>query len=82
LGVPIIARLNQAKIEISLFSREALGRDCTATLDVLRRRTQAWEREANRLALKIRWGFTTVRARVKFGYEPHTYTRSRDYAAC
>lgn len=70
--------LNQAEIEISLFSRQALGRDRIATLDALRRRTQAWEREANRLALKIRWGFTTARARAKFGYDLHTFRRSRD----
>jgi hypothetical protein len=62
--------LNQAEIQISLVSRQALGRSRVATIDDLRRRTSAWARRANRLRTKIRWTFTTERAREKFKYLP------------
>lgn len=61
--------LNQAETEISMFSRECLGKDRIASLATLRKRTDAWARDANRRRRKIIWKFTTTKARKKFGYE-------------
>jgi nuclear transport factor 2 (NTF2) superfamily protein len=69
--------LNQTEIEISLFSRQCLGRRRIATLGILRRQSRAWNRKVNRDQVKINWGFTRKRARAKFGYERNSFRRSR-----
>ena len=69
--------LNQAEIEISLFSRQRLGRRRIATLGILRRQSRAWNRKVNRDEVKINWRFTRKRARAKFGYERNSLRRSR-----
>ena len=69
--------LNQAEIEISLFSRQCLGRRRIATLGILRRQSRAWNRKVNRDEVKINRGFTRKRARAKFGYERSSLRRSR-----
>jgi hypothetical protein len=45
--------LNQAEIEISLFSRQCLGRRRIPTLRILRRESRAWNRKVNRAEVKI-----------------------------
>lgn len=61
--------LNQAEIEIGLFSRQCLGKDRIATLKNLKDRANAWNRRVNRKKMKIDWTFTTTKARKKFGYK-------------
>jgi transposase len=68
--------LNQAEIEISLFSRQCLGKRRISTLEILRRESRAWNHKVNRLRLKINWQFTRRKARAKFGYERNLLRRS------
>lgn len=69
--------LNMAEIEVSLFSRECLGRRRLKDRDRLREEAKAWAQRACRDRRRIQWSFTRKRAREKFGYEPVTSTRSR-----
>jgi hypothetical protein len=62
--------LNQAEIEISMFSRGCLGRDRIATHTTLAKRAAAWERRMNAERRTIDWRFTRAKAREKFGYSP------------
>jgi hypothetical protein len=50
--------LNQAEIEISLFSREYLGLRRIPSLRDLSREAQAWNRKMNRDRVVINWKFT------------------------
>lgn len=61
--------LNQAEVEIGLFSRQCLGKDRIARLEDLRDRAKAWNRRVNKKKLKIDWTFTTAKARKTFGYK-------------
>lgn len=61
--------LNQAEIEIGLFSRPCLGKDRIATLNDLKNRARAWNRHVNKKRLKIHWTFTPTKARNLFGYK-------------
>ena len=45
--------LNQAEIEISMFSRQCLGRDRIATIKTVAKRAAAWEKRMNRAQVKI-----------------------------
>ena len=58
--------LNQAEIELSLFSRQCLGKRRIPSLDILRRETQAWNRTANRKRTTVDWRFTRRKARKTF----------------
>jgi transposase len=69
--------LNQAEIEISLFSRQCLGRRRIPTLAILRCESRAWNRQMNRNRVKINWGFTRKIARAKFGYNRNLLKRSK-----
>jgi transposase len=60
--------LNQAEIEISLFSRQCLGQRRIPSLTDLRNQAQAWNRRMNRDHITINWKFTRSKARRKFGY--------------
>jgi DDE superfamily endonuclease len=60
--------LNQAEIEIGLFSRQCLGRRRIPDLRLLRRETRAWNRRMNRDKVKINWKFDRRTARRRFGY--------------
>lgn len=60
--------LNPAEIEISLLSRECLGRDRIPEFDLLKRRVRAWNSDANRRSRRIKWSFTSRDARRKFRY--------------
>ena len=68
--------LNQAEIEIGLFSRQCLGKRRIPDLNMLRRETRAWNRRMNRIRVKINWTFTRKAARRKFGYKRKSFTRS------
>lgn len=60
--------LNQAETEISMFSRECLGKDRIACAATLRKRAAAWEKRMNQEKRKIDWRFTRKKARAKFKY--------------
>jgi len=68
--------LNQAEIEISLFSRQCLGARRITDLKTLRRETRAWNRRMNRARTKINWKFDRRAARRKFGYRINFSKRS------
>ena len=69
--------LNQAEIEISLFSRQCLGKRRIPSLAILRREARCWNRYVNRRHLKINWSFDRKAARRKFGYDKHAFTQSK-----
>jgi len=69
--------LNQAEIEISLFSRQCLGQRRIPSLRILRQESRAWNHQVNRHRVKINWQFTRKRARGKFGYERNLFRRSK-----
>lgn len=60
--------LNQAEIEIGIYSRQCLGMDRIGAIDKLREKTNAWNRIVNKKKLKINWNFTKKEARKKFKY--------------
>jgi hypothetical protein len=68
-------RTNQAEIEISLFSRQCLGRRRIPSLGDLRREARAWGRRMNRDRVTIDWRFTCKQARLKFGYKRNQIMR-------
>src|SRR3954471_16725952 len=70
--------LNQAEIEIGIFSRQCLGTRRTPDLKTLRRESRAWNRRTNRDRIKINWKFDRKAARRKFGYKRKSFTRSRN----
>src|ERR1700746_109753 len=61
--------LNQAEIEINLFSRQCLGQRRTASLRDLRREARAWNRRINRDGVSLDRQFTRRKARAKFSYK-------------
>lgn len=68
--------LNQAEIEIGLFSRQCLGSRRIPTLKSLRREAKAWNRRMNRDRVTIDWKFDRRAARRKFGYKHQHFKRS------
>ena len=70
--------LNQAEIEIGLFSRQCLGKRRIPDLATLRREAAAWNRRVNRERVKIDWRFDRKTARRKFGYKRSTIKRSEN----
>jgi hypothetical protein len=62
------SRLNQAEIEIGLFSRECHGNAGSADITTLRRQAKAWNRSANHHKITIKWKFTRRLARLKLNY--------------
>jgi len=69
--------LNQAEIEIGLFSRQCLGRRRIPNLKVLRQESRAWNRRMNCAHTKIHWKFDRRAARRKFGYTKNSFKRSK-----
>lgn len=67
--------LNQAEIEISLFSRQCLGKRRIGDLRSLQREMRAWNRRMNRKHVRIDWKFDRKQARRKFRYK-YTCKRS------
>ena len=66
--------LNQAEIEIGIFSRQCLGKRRIGNISTLRRQAKAWNRRTNRDKITIQWKFTRKLARMKLNY---SITRSR-----
>ena len=69
--------LNQAEIEIGLFSRQCLGKRRIPSLKILKAEARAWNRRMNRDRVKINWKFDRRAARRKFGYKYQSFTRSK-----
>jgi hypothetical protein len=69
--------LNQAEIEIGIFSRQCLGSRRIPDLETLRRESRAWNRRVNRDHVKINWKFNRKSARKKFGYKQNSFRRSK-----
>ncbi len=61
--------LNQAEVELSLYSRQCLGKRRIPDLQTLQRETQSWTRTAHQKRTKINWRFTRQKARKVFGYQ-------------
>jgi hypothetical protein len=70
--------LNQAEIEIGIFSRQCLGARRISDLKILRREVRAWNHRINQSRTKIDWGFDRKAARRKFGYKRKCFTRSEN----
>ena len=70
--------LNQAEIEIGLYSRQCLGKRRIPDLKTLRHETLQWNRRVNRNRTKINWSFTRKAARIKFGYKWNPSKRSKN----
>ena len=68
--------LNQAEIEIGLFSRQCLGTRRIPDLQTLRRESRAWNRRMNRDRITINWKFDRRAARRKFSYQRKSFRRS------
>jgi len=68
--------LNQAEIEIGIFSRQCLGARRIPNLKTLRREARAWNRRMNRDRVHINWKFDRQAARRKFGYKRKPFKRS------
>ena len=60
--------LNQAEIELSLYSRQCLGKRRIPDLGTLQRETRTWNRQTDRRRIKINWTFTRKKARKTFHY--------------
>lgn len=69
--------LNQAEIEIGMFSRQCLGKRPIPSLKALKAEARAWNRRANRDQVKIAWQFDRKAARRKFGYSSKAFKRSK-----
>jgi len=61
--------MNQAEIEISLLSRQCLGKRRIANITKLRSEVSAWNRRVNRSRTTIDWRFDRKKARKTFGYK-------------
>ncbi len=70
--------LNQAEIEIGIFSRQCLGKRRIPSLAELRHQTRSWNRQINRSRTKINWQFDRKAARRKFGYKKNSFKRSKN----
>jgi DDE superfamily endonuclease len=68
--------LNQAEIEISLFTRQCLGKRRIPHLSLLQAQARAWNRKINRDKVRINWRFTRKKAREKFSYDKNSFMRS------
>jgi hypothetical protein len=68
--------LNQAEIEIGIFSRQCLGSRRIPDLKTLRQEAKAWNRRMNRDCIKINWKFDRRAARRKFRYKRKPFMRS------
>ncbi len=70
--------LNQAEIEIGLFSRQCLGNRRIPDLKTLRREAGAWNRDINNRQTRINWTFDRKAARRQFGYKRKSIKRSEN----
>ena len=61
--------LNQAEIEIGIFSRQCLGKRRIPTIARLTTETNAWNQRINQDKTTIEWKFTRKKARQKLKYQ-------------
>lgn len=61
--------LNQAEIAINIYSRQCLGKTRIPDIETLRKKTNAWNKYANRKKVTINWTFNRKAAREKFDYQ-------------
>jgi len=61
--------LNQAEIEIGLFSRQCLGKRRISSIEQLTTEAQAWNQRTNHAKTTIEWKFTRKKARIKLQYK-------------
>jgi hypothetical protein len=64
--------LNQAELEIGLFSKQCLGKRRLGDIRILRAEARAWNRRTNRNRITINWTFDRNKARQKFKYKYKT----------
>lgn len=67
--------LNQAELEIGLFSKQCLGKRRIGDIQILRAEARAWNRRTHRKRVTINCKFDRKQARKKFKYKYKT-TRS------
>lgn len=60
--------LNQAEIQIGMFSAMCLGKRKISNIKTLRTETNSWKNYVNKKKIKIQWKFTTADARKKLKY--------------
>jgi len=60
--------LNQAEMEVGMFSRQCLGKRRIGNIATLRKQTQAWNRRVNKNKITIQWKFTRRQARRTLHY--------------
>jgi hypothetical protein len=65
--------LNQAEIEISICSKQCLGKRRFNNLELLTKEINAWNKAVNKKRLKINWKFTKKDARLKFKFKRSRY---------
>jgi hypothetical protein len=68
--------VNQAEIEIGLFSRQCLGKRRIPDRPTLRSENRAWNLRTNRAGVTINWKFDREAARKKFSYTSNSFTSS------
>ena len=61
--------LNQAEIEIGLFSRQCLGKRRISSIEELTLQADAWNQRTNLAKTTIDWKFTRKKARLKLKYK-------------
>src|ERR1017187_4894167 len=61
--------LNQAELEIGLFSKIGMGKRRLGEIRILRAEARAWNRRTNRNRVTINWTFDRKKARKKFKYK-------------
>ena len=60
--------LNQAEIAINMYTRQCLGKTRIPDIELLRKKTKAWNKVVNKKKVKICWKFTREKAQEKFNY--------------
>jgi hypothetical protein len=73
--------LNQAEIEIGLFSSQCLGTRRIPDQNTLNRESRAWNRDANHRRTRINWNFDRKAATRQFGYKRKSIMRSLAWQA-
>jgi hypothetical protein len=68
--------LQQAEIEISLFSRQCLGSRRIPSLRILRQESRAWNRRIPRSRTKMKWKFDRRAARRTLSYRKNSFKPS------
>jgi len=62
--------LNQAEIAINMYARQCLGKSRIPTIELLKKKTEAWNKYINEKKVTIKWEFSKNNAQEKFKYNP------------